>query len=180
MLSLRRLVGEGVRGGMVRLGDARGPAPQGSGRSRLRPAALRARRLRRAVLVGALAAVLSLVVPLVRARVRERAAQARAAAVIDSLGAARALAGAMETYDLERGALPVTVGAAALERALAPYLPRPILGDGAGPQFAYTLLPHGYTLRFTPAEGGISVLLQVTLGVGGTAVAGGRSAVIGW
>jgi len=147
---------------------------------RVRMRAATARRIRVHALTVTLALNVALAVPVIRAHLDARAAHLRTAALTDSLGAARAVAGAMETYDIEQGTLPPAAGATALAAALGPFLPWPVLAGGAEHPFAYTITPGGYLLKFTPAAGGVPVLLQVTLGVGGVAVVSSSRVDIGW
>lgn len=96
-----------------------------------------------------------------------------------ALVAGEIVAEAMETYDLAQGRLPVAANPAALQAALAPYLVRPVLALGSGGGFAYTTTTHGYRLRFRPV-GGPGVLLQVSLGVGGTVQVAAQAVALGW
>lgn len=164
------MVGTGLAGGMAADSPARGR----------RGGDLARRTLRIRALTAALALTTGLAVPVVRAHLRARAADLRQAAVIDAVGAARVVAGAMETYDIERGSLPPAAGGVALASALGPYLPWPVLADDTSHPFSYAVTPGGYRLRFTPAAGDLTVVLRVTLGVGGTAIVGASRVRIGW
>lgn len=146
------------------------PAVWLGGRSRTR-AGWRAR-----LLVAALAGALMGAGALAGSRLALGVTQHRQrAALIDG----EIVAEAMETYDLSQGRLPVAATPAALQAALAPYLVRPVIARGGTAVFAYKATAQGYRLRFRPV-GGPGVLLQVSLGVGGTAQVAGMALALGW
>ncbi len=95
------------------------------------------------------------------------------------VAAARAIASAVETYQLEYGAFPRATDRSQLESALAPLLPRPDPLAHTSGRFRYRATASTYTLDFTPA-GGTKVVLRVRRGRGGTAVAAGRKVSIAW
>ncbi len=161
----------------MRLGVAGGACSMsGDGQMRAGPA----RVIHVRVLAVALAWSVVLALPLIRARMAAGAARARVAAVNASLSAAQTLAGAMEAYDIERNVLPFAVDVPARAAALAPYLSWPVRAGAERHPFLYTHTRLAYRLQFTPTGGGVPVLLQITLGVGGVALASSTRIEIGW
>ena len=103
----------------------------------------------------------------------------RGRAVATGVDAARAVASAVETYQVEYGAFPRARNRAQLESALAGLLPRPDPLVRTRGHFRYRATASTYTLTFTPA-GGAGVVLRVRRGKGGTAVVGGQTMSIAW